>query len=173
MCCLHVLNLAAGFVCRWELLPNQPDVLLSVDYRGLLPDESITLELSPNNIIRLETPDGGPGAVFQASAWVDSSILVSFQSTRSSTDRGESSNVPCLCPLPQPEHSAAAGPMSLAVVKTHISNVFTSDSVYGCWHHADCLRRRLWCLLQWGPSASAGPVSQAATRAACWTARPW
>jgi hypothetical protein len=76
-------------VCRWELLPNQPDVLLSVDYRGLLPDESITLELSPNNIIRLETPDGGPGAVFQASAWVDSSILVSFQSTRTSTDRGE------------------------------------------------------------------------------------
>lgn len=88
-CCLYVLTLAAGFVCRWELLPNQPDVLLSVDYRGLLPDESITLELAPNNIIRLETPDGGPGAVFQASTWVDSSILVSFQSTRTSTDRGE------------------------------------------------------------------------------------
>lgn len=79
--------LSAGFTCRWQLTPDQPDVLLSIDYRGLLPDESIVLELAPNNIIRLRAPEG-PGAVFQASVWVERSILVSFQTTRLSTDRG-------------------------------------------------------------------------------------
>lgn len=77
-----------GFTCRWQLTPEQPDVLLSVDYRGLLPDESITLELAPNNVIRLVAPqDGSPGAVFQASVWVEDSILVSFRTTRLSTDK--------------------------------------------------------------------------------------
>jgi hypothetical protein len=87
------LLLPAGFTCRWQLTPDQPDLLLSVDYRGLLPDESIVLELAPNNIIRLRAPDGGPGAVFQASVWVEHSILVSFQTTRRSTDRGGGSLV--------------------------------------------------------------------------------
>lgn len=88
--CLLLLLWHAGFACRWELTPDQSDVLLSVDYRGLLPDESITLELAPNNIVRLTPPaDGSPGAVFQASVWVEHSILVSFQTTRTSTSKGE------------------------------------------------------------------------------------
>jgi hypothetical protein len=56
-----------------------------------MSDEFITLELAPNNIIRLNSPDGGPGAVFQASVWVEHSILVSFQTTRLSTEKGVSS----------------------------------------------------------------------------------
>lgn len=60
-----------------------------------MPDESITLELAPNNIIRLNSPEGGPGAVFQASVWVEHSILVSFQTTRLSTEKGVSSARTC------------------------------------------------------------------------------
>jgi hypothetical protein len=76
-----------GFVCRWELFPEQPDVLLSIDYRTLLPDEAIMLVLGPNNIIRLgPTPEGG-GAMYQASLWVERSILVAFQTTASNTSR--------------------------------------------------------------------------------------
>jgi hypothetical protein len=64
-------------------------VLLSIDYRGLLPDESITLVLGPSNIIQLTRPADTPGAVYQASLWIERSILVAFQTTRSSTSRGE------------------------------------------------------------------------------------
>lgn len=86
--CACLVCVITGFTCRWELVPDQPDVLLSVDYRGLLPDESIILELAPNNVVKLTPPEGGPGAVFQASIWVEHSILVSFQSTRASTSKG-------------------------------------------------------------------------------------
>lgn len=85
--CLLLL-LASGFTCRWQLTPDQSDVLLSVDYRGLLPDEAIILELAPNNVIRLKAPENGPGAVFQASVWVERSILISFVTTRTSTSKG-------------------------------------------------------------------------------------
>jgi hypothetical protein len=129
LCCWCVLTLTAGFVCRWELLPNQPDVLLSVDYRGLLPDESITLELSPNNIIRLETPDGGPGAVFQASAWMESSILVSFQSTRTSTDRGESQEC-ALVVFPVAVRVFSSSWTPVANLTDIVYDVLTSDSEY-------------------------------------------
>lgn len=95
--CCPLLPGRAGFTCRWQLTPEQPDVLLSVDYRGLLPDESITLELAPNNVIRLNAPtDGSPGAVFQASVWVEDSILVSFRTTRLSTDKGGLTHTPLL-----------------------------------------------------------------------------
>lgn len=98
----------AGFTCRWQLTPDQPDVLLSVDYRGLLPDESIILELAPNNVIRLNAPtDGSPGAVFQASVWVEDSILVSFRTTRLSTDKGGPTHTPLLAHACMPASACA------------------------------------------------------------------
>jgi len=134
--CLLLLVWRIGFACRWELTPDQSDVLLSVDYRGLLPDESITLELAPNNIVRLTPPaDEGPGAVFQASVWVEHSILVSFQTTRTSTSKGErpkggqagTGQGPCQ-PAVMPCHCLPGQPEQTAVV------VLACVLSQPCWH---------------------------------------
>jgi len=56
---------------------------------GLLPDEAVTLYLSPENVIRLQTgEDDNQGGVFEAEVWVDHSIFVEFQTTKSSTSAG-------------------------------------------------------------------------------------
>jgi hypothetical protein len=85
-----VLYLPPGFFCRWELVPENPQLLLTVNYANLLPDESVTLYLSPDNVVRLERPaDSSKGGRFEVSAWVDHSVFVEFQTTRTSTFDGE------------------------------------------------------------------------------------
>eukprot|EP00775_Hariotina_reticulata_P004868 gene4868-5113_t len=75
-----------GFFCRWELVPEHPELMLTVNYANLLPDESVTLYLSPENVVRLERPaDLSKGGRFEVSAWVDHSVFVEFQTTRTST----------------------------------------------------------------------------------------
>lgn len=81
---------AAGFFCRWELVPDYPELTLTVNYAGLLHDESLMLYLGPNNIIRLEKPGKeDSGGVFQSTIWVERSIFVEFQTTSESTSAGE------------------------------------------------------------------------------------
>jgi hypothetical protein len=84
----------AGFFCRWELLPDYPELTLTVDYSNLLPDESITLYLAPSNVIQLRRPlQPERGGIFQTSVWVERSIFVEFQTTRTSTSDGETSDL--------------------------------------------------------------------------------
>lgn len=89
MCSFAPGTLIAGFFCRWELLPDYPELTLIVNYSGLLDDEVLVLYLGPNNIVKLTKPSSGdPGGVFQATIWVDRSIFVEFQTTRGSTSAG-------------------------------------------------------------------------------------
>jgi hypothetical protein len=81
----------AGFFCRWELLPDYPELTLTVDYSKLLEDESVTLYLAPSNVIQLRRPDNPEvGGLFQTSVWVERSIFVELQTTRKSTSEGRS-----------------------------------------------------------------------------------
>jgi hypothetical protein len=80
---------SAGFSCQWELLPDYPELTLTVDYSNLLPDESITLYLAPSNVIQLRRPEkADKGGIFQTTVWVERSIFVEFQTTRNSTSDG-------------------------------------------------------------------------------------
>jgi hypothetical protein len=84
-CCSRL----AGFFCRWELLPDYPELTLTVDYSQLLGDESITLYLAPSNVIQLRRPElPEKGGVFRTTVWVERSIFVEFQTTRNSTSEG-------------------------------------------------------------------------------------
>ncbi|KAF8058357.1 gol [Scenedesmus sp. PABB004] len=75
-----------GFFCRWELQPDYPEVTLTVSYAGLLPDEALTLHLGPNNVVQLRRPASpGAGGVFSARLWVERSVFVEFETTRTST----------------------------------------------------------------------------------------
>ncbi|KAF6259952.1 hypothetical protein COO60DRAFT_947623 [Scenedesmus sp. NREL 46B-D3] len=77
-----------GFFCRWELLPDYPELTVTVDYSQLLPDESVTLYLAPSNVIQLRRPkEPEVGGVFQTTVWVERSIFVEFQTTRNSTSQ--------------------------------------------------------------------------------------